>query len=70
LPGEPRICSSRPDVAVPLRLRHDGGKLSFIATQTSFGTATDVTVAELSIESFFPADAQTAKVLRAGQSNT
>jgi transcriptional regulator with XRE-family HTH domain len=56
------------DVAIPLRLRHEGGELAFIATQTSFGTATDVTVAELSIESFFPADGRTAQVLT-GQSN-
>jgi hypothetical protein len=51
-------------IAVPLRLRHDGGELSFISTVTTFGTALDVTVAELSIESFFPADAATAAALR------
>jgi transcriptional regulator with XRE-family HTH domain len=53
------------DIAVPLRLQHDGIELALIATQTAFGTATDVTVAELSIESFFPADSQTAEVLQA-----
>jgi transcriptional regulator with XRE-family HTH domain len=53
------------DIAVPLRLRHDGMELSFITTQTTFGTATDVTVAELSIESFFPAEPGTALALRA-----
>jgi hypothetical protein len=53
------------DIAVPLRLRHDGVELAFVATQTAFGTATDVTVAELSIESLFPADAHTAEALRA-----
>jgi transcriptional regulator with XRE-family HTH domain len=52
-------------IAVPLRLRHDGGELSFISTVTTFGTALDVTVSELSIESFFPADAATAEALRA-----
>jgi len=51
-------------IAVPLRLRHDGGELSFISTVTTFGTALDVTVSELSIESFFPADEATAEVLR------
>ena len=51
-------------IAVPLRLRHDGAELSFISTVTTFGTALDVTVSELSIESFFPADAVTAEVLR------
>ena len=51
-------------IAVPLRLRHDGAELSFISTVTTFGTALDVTVSEISIESFFPADAATAAVLR------
>jgi transcriptional regulator with XRE-family HTH domain len=52
------------DIAVPLRLRHRGSELAFISTKTSFGTAVDVTVAELSIESFFPADAETAEAMR------
>jgi transcriptional regulator with XRE-family HTH domain len=51
------------DIAIPLRLRHGERELSFLSTQTSFGTAVDVTVAELSIESFFPADRETARVL-------
>jgi transcriptional regulator with XRE-family HTH domain len=52
------------DIATPLRLRHDAGELSFISTVTTFGTAVDVTLAELSIEAFFPGDAHTADVLR------
>jgi transcriptional regulator with XRE-family HTH domain len=52
-------------IAVALRLRHDGGELSFVSTVTTFGTALDVTVSELSIESFFPADGATAEALRA-----
>jgi transcriptional regulator with XRE-family HTH domain len=51
-------------IAVPLRLRHDGGELVFISTVTTFGTALDVTLAELSIEAFFPGDAATAQRLR------
>jgi transcriptional regulator with XRE-family HTH domain len=51
-------------IAVPLRVRVDGAELSFISTVTTFGTALDVTVSELSIESFFPADAATADALR------
>jgi hypothetical protein len=51
------------DIAVPLRLRVDAHELAFISTVTTFGTATDVTVSELSIESFFPADAATAALL-------
>jgi transcriptional regulator with XRE-family HTH domain len=53
------------DIAVPLRLRHDGAELAFIATRTAFGTATDVTVSELSIESLFPAEPHTAQALHA-----
>ncbi|MDO8188250.1 helix-turn-helix transcriptional regulator [Conexibacter sp. JD483] len=52
-------------IAVPLRLRIDGGELQLISIVSTFGTATDVTVAELSIEAFFPADEQTAALLRA-----
>jgi transcriptional regulator with XRE-family HTH domain len=53
------------EIAVPLRLRAGDGELAFISTVTTFGTAVDVTVAELSIEAFFPADATTAEILRA-----
>ena len=52
-------------VATPLRLRHDAGELSFISTVTTFGTALDVTLAELAIEAFLPADAATAALLHA-----
>jgi hypothetical protein len=41
----------------------DGAELSFFSTIARFGTALDVTVAELAIESFFPADAATAEAL-------
>jgi hypothetical protein len=51
-------------IAVPLRLRHPDGDLAFLSTVTTFGTAVDATVAELSIESFFPADERTAAFLR------
>ena len=53
------------DVFVPLRLRHTDGELVFFGTVATFGTPLDVTVAELVIESFFPADAHTAEVMRA-----
>ena len=52
-------------IGVPLRLHAGGAELSFLSTATTFGTATDVTLSELSIESFFPADAATADALRA-----
>ncbi|HEX3786013.1 MAG TPA: helix-turn-helix transcriptional regulator [Pseudonocardiaceae bacterium] len=51
-------------VIVPLRLRHETGELAFLSTISTFGTPLDVTVAELAIESFFPADEHTAAVLR------
>jgi hypothetical protein len=58
LPGGGPAPPHDPDagqIATPLRLHAPGGGvLSFISTITTFGTATDVTVAELSIESFFP----------------
>ena len=56
------------EIAVPLRLHHDGGELAFISTVTTFGTAVDVTVSELAIEAFFPADAATAQVLYSASS--
>jgi hypothetical protein len=52
-------------IAVPLRLRSAAGVLSFISTTTVFGTAVDVTLQELTLESFFPADAFTGEALRA-----
>lgn len=50
-------------VVIPFRLRTDFGVLSFFSTTTVFGTPLDVTLAELAIESFFPADPQTTEVL-------
>jgi transcriptional regulator with XRE-family HTH domain len=52
------------DVFVPLALAGpDGAALRFLSTVATFGTAVDVTAAELSIESFFPADDATAAAL-------
>jgi transcriptional regulator with XRE-family HTH domain len=52
------------EVVVPLRLRHGGRELSLFSTTTLFGTPNDVTVEELAIESFYPADQETAAYLR------
>ena len=49
---------------VPLRLRSGGDELSFFSTLASFGTALDITLAELAIEAFFPADDATRTILR------
>ena len=52
-------------VAVPLELYTSQGKLlTFLSTVTTFGTAMDLTAAELSIEAFLPADETTAAALR------
>jgi transcriptional regulator with XRE-family HTH domain len=68
VPGRPR--QPAPDYlgfAVPLRLRAGGGdnesELRLITTLTHFGTAVDVTVAELRLEAFLPADEATAAIL-------
>ena len=61
-PG-PSLDPAVADIAVPLRVRHGEIELSFISTKTTFGTAVDVTVSELSIESFFPADTQTTEAM-------
>src|SRR4051794_3517549 len=55
---------SRSSVVVPLRYEYRGTEVSFLSTTTVFGTPGDVTVSELAIESFFPADAATADFLR------
>jgi heme oxygenase len=50
---------------VPLKLESAAGLLSFVSTTTVFGTPVDVTLTELALETFFPADAETrARVAR------
>ena len=51
------------DLALPLRIRHRGQELSFVTIVATFGTPYDVTVSELMIESFLPADEATAAFL-------
>jgi hypothetical protein len=50
-------------IAAPLRLRTEAGVLSFISTTTVFGSPVDVTLQELALETFFPADSVTAQAL-------
>ncbi|MFE6935600.1 helix-turn-helix domain-containing protein [Streptomyces sp. NPDC057699] len=50
--------------AVPLRLRSSHGELRLMTTVTTFATAADVTLAELKLEAFLPADEPTACALR------
>lgn len=51
-------------IAIPLRFRSSRGVLNFISTTTVFGTPVDVSLQELALETFFPADAFTGQVLR------
>ena len=48
------------DILVPLRIRDGTEELAFISTISTFGTALDITLSELSVEAFYPANAQTA----------
>jgi transcriptional regulator with XRE-family HTH domain len=51
-------------VAIPFKLRHDGEVLSFFSTTMVFGTPVDITLSELALETFFPADDLTAERMR------
>lgn len=51
--------------ALPLLLEHAGRTLSLLSAVTTFNTPADVTVSELAVETFLPADRQTAEFLRA-----
>ncbi len=55
------------DFVVPLELELGGATLSLISTTTVFGTPRDITLAELAIEAFYPADERSAELLRALQ---
>ncbi len=61
--AEPAAEIANSGISIPLRLRKNEGELSFISTVTVFGTPIDVTLSELAIESFFPADKRTQDVL-------
>jgi len=60
-PPRPRDYAS---IVVPFELETDAGTLAFFSTTTVFGTPVDVTLSELALESFFPANAATAEALR------
>lgn len=57
----PKVVS---EVVVPLQLRAGDAVLSFISTTTVFGTPQEITLSEMALETFFPADPQTAEILR------
>ncbi|MDN7452054.1 helix-turn-helix domain-containing protein [Burkholderia cenocepacia] len=65
--GQPDDAHTRTDfaeIAVPLRLRTASGELTFFSTTTVFGTPVDVTLSELAIEAFFPANPETVEAMR------
>src|SRR3954453_3889259 len=57
------------NVAIPFRMRLDGDVLSFISTTMIFGTPVDITLSELALETFFPADDLTAERMRSMAAN-
>lgn len=61
----PVLDGEHPGLVVPFRFRTPAGVLNFISTTTVFGSPVDVTLQELAVESFFPADTATAEALRA-----
>lgn len=65
LPARQWSCRRLHSFIVPLQLSFEGDVLSFISTTTVFGTPLDVTLAELAIEAFFPADDATTRKLTA-----
>jgi hypothetical protein len=69
LPERARVTSPQDvGVAVPLRLRPptSDGEWRLLTTLAHFGTATNVTIAELTLEAFLPADDATLRGLRRG----
>jgi len=54
------------DIVLPLRIRTGGRELAFFSTVSTFGTAVEITLAELMIEAFYPANAVTASHLLQG----
>ncbi len=58
-----RVAPGHLGFAVPLRLRTPHGELRLMTTITSFATAVDVTISELKLEAFLPADQATAALL-------
>jgi transcriptional regulator with XRE-family HTH domain len=73
LAGYPGVCLEPPrdegsagDIVVPLRLRSGAGELAFFSTISTFGSPVDITLDELMIEAFYPANATTATYLLEG----
>jgi transcriptional regulator with XRE-family HTH domain len=59
----PQISPTENAVVIPFKIVTAAGLLSFFSTTTVFGTPVDVTLSELALELFFPADAATAEIV-------
>ncbi len=62
--GHTQLAGEHPGVVMPFLFRTPHGQLSFISTTTIFGTPVDVTLQELALETFFPADDFTRTALQ------
>ncbi|MEO7720034.1 MAG: hypothetical protein ABIY70_27925 [Capsulimonas sp.] len=51
-------------IVMPMQIVPDDGILSLFSTTTVFGSPVDITLSELAIEAFFPADARSGEMLR------
>src|ERR1700682_6042698 len=60
----PHDIATQHAIVVPFQIVTEAGLLSFFSTTTVFGTPIDVTLSELAIELFFPADAATIDSVR------
>lgn len=63
--SEERSALPHGGIALPLQLQTPAGTLSFISTTTVFGTPVDITLSEIALETFFPADQATSELLAA-----
>lgn len=57
-----KVSTDETGIIVPLKIESKFGTLSFISTTTVFGTPVDVTLSEIALETFFPADEETTKI--------
>lgn len=63
----PPVSPGPPDpaeIALPIRIRHRGAELHLFSAVTTFGAAFDITLDEIAVELYFPADEPTAEALR------
>jgi hypothetical protein len=65
-PAEQQPPPDPSDIALPIRLLHRGAEICFFSTVTTFGAAFDITLEGIAVEAYFPADRQTARLLRPG----